>query len=80
LEKSASDGFAAGRRAVSVSATAILAIGLPEVRRAEAEKISERAVKVFVFQSEKLFAGSQRAFRFHGVSVKFSSPIHACRR
>jgi hypothetical protein len=69
LEKSASDGFAPGRRAVAVSATAILAVGLPEVRRAEAEKISQRAVKIFVLQCEKLFAASQGAFRFHGVSV-----------
>lgn len=34
-------------------------VGLPEVRRAEAQKISQPATKVFIFQVEKFFAGQQ---------------------
>ena len=60
-------GFAAtGSNAVAMRATAILAVGLPEVRRAEAQKISQSATEVFVLNGEKFFAGQQAAFRFHG--------------
>ena len=54
--------------AVSVSAAAILAVGLTKMRRAEAEKIAQHA-RILFFQREEFFSRSQAAFRFHGVGV-----------
>ena len=55
--------------AVAVGPVAVLAVGLAKVRRAETEKISQPAMKVFIFQRQEFFSGSQVAFHFHGVSV-----------
>ena len=59
------------RRAVArvgrSSATA--AVGLTEVRRAKAEKVSQSTAKVLVFQVEKLLACQQATLRFHGISI-----------
>jgi len=54
--------------AVSVSAAAILAVGLTKMRRAEAEKIAQHAGILFI-QGEEFFSRSQAALRFHGASV-----------
>ena len=54
MGKSAGEGFAAASNAVATGAAPILAVGLPEMRRAEAEKISQRARKAFVLQIEEV--------------------------
>jgi hypothetical protein len=62
-------------RTVAVGATAILAVGLPEVRRAEAKEISHPATKVFVFDVEEFFASQQAAFRLESFSSRFRSSL-----
>ena len=66
LKMSGDRSFALTGNAVTVGAVTVLAVGLAKVRRAEAEKISQRAMKVFIFQRKEFFASSQATLRFHG--------------
>ena len=57
---------------VATGAVAILSVGLAKMRCTKAEKISQPATKVLIFQRKQFFAGSQAAFRFHGFTILHS--------